>query len=189
MRHSASRALYQHWNALRGDRPAPERAEIAPEALRKVLADTLMLDLDAGPSPLVRLAGTRICGLFARELRGTAFDALFLPTERERARSIVQDMAAQAQPTVVRARGHTADGRIAHMELLLLPLALEGRTEGRALGSIGALTVPYWVGLVPIEGMAIIAARRVPRPAHAVPAIPLPGGMPPRLTLLRGGRP
>jgi hypothetical protein len=38
MKHAASRELYAYWQEKRGTRPAPERTDIEPGAIRGVLA-------------------------------------------------------------------------------------------------------------------------------------------------------
>ena len=73
MKHAASRELYAYWEERRGTRPAPERAEIEPGAIRGVLSDAFILALDGSAGHPVRLAGTRVCALFGRELKGESF--------------------------------------------------------------------------------------------------------------------
>ena len=51
MKHAASRELYTYWEEKRGTRPAPERAEIEPGAIRGVLSDAFILALDPSASP------------------------------------------------------------------------------------------------------------------------------------------
>ena len=46
MKHAASRELYAYWQERRGKRPAPERTEIEPGAIRQVLSDAFILALD-----------------------------------------------------------------------------------------------------------------------------------------------
>ncbi len=72
MKHPTSRLLHAYWNGLRGARAAPERGEIEPGEIRHVLADSLILEIDAPrQSATVRLAGTRLCALFGAELRAS----------------------------------------------------------------------------------------------------------------------
>ena len=73
MKHPSIRELFDYWNKRRGGRPAPERGEIEPGAIRHVLADTFILAFDAGAGHPFRIAGTRVCALFGRELKGAAF--------------------------------------------------------------------------------------------------------------------
>ena len=82
MKHAASRELYAYWQEKRGTRPAPERTEIEPGAIRGVLADAFILALDRGSGHPIRLAGTRLCALFGREIKGESFLDLWASTSR-----------------------------------------------------------------------------------------------------------
>ena len=77
MKHAASQELYAYWEERRGQRPAPERAEIEPGAIRQVLSDAFILALDDRAGHPFRLAGTRVCALFGRELKGERFIGLW----------------------------------------------------------------------------------------------------------------
>ena len=73
MKHPSTRELFDYWNARRGRRLAPERDDIEPGHIRRVLADTFIFAFDEGKGHPFRLAGTRVCALFGRELKGEAF--------------------------------------------------------------------------------------------------------------------
>ena len=77
MKHPASRELFAYWEERRGKRSAPERADIEPGAIRQVLSDAFILALDGGAGHPFRLAGTRVCALFGRELKGEPFIGLW----------------------------------------------------------------------------------------------------------------
>lgn len=77
MKHAGSRELYAYWDEKRGKRAAPERAEIEPGAIRNVLSDAFILALDGGAGHPFRLAGTRVCALFGRELKSEPFIGLW----------------------------------------------------------------------------------------------------------------
>src|SRR5215204_152977 len=77
MKHTTTRTIFSYWDALRGERAAPERGEIEPGEIRHILADTFILEVTGARSAAIRLAGTRICAFFALELRGEAFDRLW----------------------------------------------------------------------------------------------------------------
>ena len=77
MKHPSNRELFEHWNARRGARLAPERNDIEPAAIRKILGDTFVLEANGSAPPTFRLAGTRLCALFARELKGEGFNQLW----------------------------------------------------------------------------------------------------------------
>src|SRR5258705_7752830 len=64
MKQASSRDVFNYWNERRGGRPAPDRSEIEPGAIRRALGDTFILAFDAGAEHPFRLAGTRVCALF-----------------------------------------------------------------------------------------------------------------------------
>src|SRR5918997_383905 len=72
MKHPTSRMLFSYWDALRGDRAAPERGDVEPGDIRHILADTFILEIGEDRRATFRLGGTRVCALFARELKGQA---------------------------------------------------------------------------------------------------------------------
>src|SRR6188474_1899724 len=69
MKHPSNRELFDYWNERRGERLAPERADIEPSAIRHILGDTFVLEVSGIESHLFRIAGTRLCALFGRELK------------------------------------------------------------------------------------------------------------------------
>src|SRR5580765_742120 len=77
MKQVSSRELFGYWTARRGKRPAPERGEIEPSAIRRALGDVFILEFDRRAGHPFRLAGTRVCALFGRELKSEPFLNLF----------------------------------------------------------------------------------------------------------------
>ena len=45
MKHPSNRELFDYWNKRRGERLAPERADIEPAAIRHVLGDTFVIEM------------------------------------------------------------------------------------------------------------------------------------------------
>ena len=151
MKHPTSRTLHAYWDRLRGERTAPERAEIEPGAIRHLLADSLILELDVpARSATVRLAGTRVCALYGRELRGLPFSSLWGGHAPEPWR-LVEAVALDTLGVVAGLRGANAAGETIDMELLLLPLRHRGRTQARALGTLSPGSTPHWIGLRPLS--------------------------------------
>ena len=82
MKHPSNRELFEYWNTRRGRRSAPDRNEIEPGAIRHLLADTFILAFDASGGHPFRLAGTRVCALFGRNLKGASFLDLWAASSR-----------------------------------------------------------------------------------------------------------
>jgi hypothetical protein len=188
MKHAASRALHAYWDLLRNGRAAPERGDLDPRALRKVLGDVFLLELEGLRRFQVRLAGTRLCALFCREMKGTQLDTLFVPEDRSEIAALLAEVADLVTPVVAGLQGETAEHHVLDLELIALPLRHHGRTQARLIGALAALDVPYWVGTVPLERLRIVSVRRL-HPGDSVPIDPVerirPVG---RLRVLPGGR-
>ena len=89
MKHASIRELFAYWHNLRGSRPAPERGDIEPVAIRNPLADVFILSLEPHAGHPFRVAGTRVCALFGREIKGESFLALFSPDARSAMRKLI----------------------------------------------------------------------------------------------------
>lgn len=159
MKLPSSRALYAYWDTLRAGRAAPERGELDPGAIRAILGDVMILEGSGPHRYTVRLAGTRICALMGREMRGRAFVEAFAPGDWPELYTLLDATVARAAPTVANVIGETEDKRMLGLELLLLPLRHHGRTETRVLCSLAAHTRPYWATLIPLERLRLGSAR------------------------------
>lgn len=164
MKHPATRELFAYWNGLRGDRTAPERSDIDPAAIRAVLADTFMLDVDMPQGFPFRLAGTRVNGLFDAEQKGQSFLSLWRPMERRNMAAVLMTVADGACPVVAGAAGAPMGQDECAFELLFLPLRHYGRTHSRILGLIKTATRPAWLGLLPLGPLTLRSLRIVDTP-------------------------
>lgn len=179
MKHAASRTLFSYWNGLRRERTAPERAEIDPVAIREVLADTFICEVDREAQHPFRLAGTRLCSLFGREVKGLGFASLWSATPtREGSRealALVDTVLAEACGVVAGLEGTTRSLRSLDIELLLLPLRHGGRTHARLLGCISASTTTPWTGLDPVVQLELTSVRVIRDPHVAADSVVLTG--------------
>ena len=83
MKHATSRELYDYWDRLRRGQPAPHRGDIEPSDIRRILADTFILEVGDRETYMIRLAGTRICALYGREIKATNFLDLWAADDRQ----------------------------------------------------------------------------------------------------------
>jgi hypothetical protein len=146
MKHSSIRELFDYWNERRGLRSAPERGDIEPGAIRRVLADTFMLAFDTRAGHPFRIAGTRVCAAFGRELKGEAFAGLWAAESKDLIRDILTIVAQETIGVVMSARGKNVEGATLELELLILPLSHRGRTDARVVGALVPVEAPYWLG-------------------------------------------
>lgn len=176
VKHPASRALYEYWDKQRGGRPAPERGEIEPGAIRTALGDSFVLAYDRVGGHPFRLAGTRLCGLFARELKSEGFNVLWRSLDRASASHLVETVANDLVGLVAGAEGRTAEGYSVELELLLLPLRLRGNPHARQIGTLAPLAVPYWLGSSPVTELTLGTHRHLGAAAKSVVVTPFMAG-------------
>lgn len=150
--------LFHYWNRLRSGRPAPLRAEIDPAAIKALLSDTFILEQDSRAAPIFRLAGTRLCAVFGRELKGYSFLSMWTERDRKLKARLCLSAFDDKVPVICTFQGHTATGRTNGFELLLLPL-VSGTESNRCLGIISATERPFWLGAEPIVECCIDAIR------------------------------
>ena len=161
MKHAASRELYAYWDERRGSRPAPERADIEPGAIRHVLGDAFILGLDARAGHRFRLAGTRICALFGRELKSESFIGLWTAASQPTITSLMTILESEQVGTVAGVTARNTDGELIDLELLLLPLSSTRPSLARALGVLAPLETPHWLGLRPIGALTLGPRRHL----------------------------
>jgi hypothetical protein len=165
MKHPSVRELYHYWNAQRGPRTAPERSDIEPGPIRRALADTFILaqNVATGHAPAAghsfRIAGTRLCAAFGRELRGAAFVGLWDQQSRRTINDLVGAVTRESVGAVAGARGCNADGEVLDFELVLLPLRHQTATDARVLGALAPQDLPYWFGMNPVGKLALGTIR------------------------------
>ena len=159
MRHQATRDLYAHWNAARGERAAPERADINPAAIRSALGATFVLEVDAGKGYPFCLSGDRVNGLFGKGLKGESFTALWPASGHQQITSLLANVSDEAMPFIAGIRAAPARKPLIALELLLLPLRHAGKTHSRMLGCISAAQAPEWFGILPVINPELVSMR------------------------------
>lgn len=161
MKHAASRELYAYWDERRGKRPAPGRAEIEPGAIRHILSDAFILGIDAAAAHPFRLAGTRICALFGRELKNEPFIGLWAAASQPTIADLIRILETEQIGTVAGITAQNADGDPIDLELLLLPLSSPRPSLSRALGILAPLKTPKWLGVSPIGALNLGPRRHL----------------------------
>jgi hypothetical protein len=190
MKHPSSRELHAYWEQKRGTRLAPERADIDPADVRGALGDAFIIALDRGGGYPFRLAGTRVCALFDREIKGESFLGLWTIASRPVLSSLLTILAEECVGTVAAVAAQNADGDPLDLELLLLPLSASRPLFARAIGVLAPLKVPQWLGVRPIGGLTLGGRRHIGAPLERrfIPRFMTPISRR-GLTVYEGGRP
>jgi len=121
MKHPSCREFFAYWDGKRGDARAPDRSDIEPFAVRELLGDTFVLSCDASTGYPFRVAGTRVCALFGRDVKDESFAALFRTESRREIEDVLAIVAEEMLPTIAGVTATLQNGAPAHLELLLLP--------------------------------------------------------------------
>jgi hypothetical protein len=178
MNQNGSITLFHYWNRLRDGRPAPKRSEVEPADIKSLLADTFILEKDTRGQPVFRLAGTRLCACYGRELKGFSFPSLWREKDQRLVSKLIHGVFDQKSVVLITFEGFSRNGRSNKFELLALPL--DGGIENpRCLGVVSAAEKPFWLGADPITDAMIDSIRVIDpekellnnRPAIDVPSL------------------
>jgi hypothetical protein len=189
MQQSTSRKLYEYWDARRNGRLAPHRCEIEPAKIVSLLPEVFIAEC-AGPFTYrFRLAGTRICRQFGRELRGTDLLALWGIEDRNALAAMLRQVSLHGAVGHARFQGHADGHRPARFELVVMPLAHGAEVITRLLGAITAIDPPLWLGAAPLVRRRLIEARLLwPDGAAHLTTLDAVGQSAMRFQVLDGGR-
>lgn len=199
MRQAVSKGVYAYWNSLRGERAAPERADIDPAAMRHVLADSFLIEVDAQCVFRIRLFGTKLAALWQEEQQGRSFLDLWRSEDRRAVAAAMLTVIDGVTPVVGGAKAQKRDNRTAQdrdmdLEILLLPLRHHGKTHSRVLGALSISAPATWFGRAK-AGPLQLSSLRVIRAAEWLHGVPPLGGRPweraqgrPQLAVYKGGK-
>lgn len=159
MRHPSIRQLFDYWNERRGRRAAPDRADIEPGAIRRALADIFILSFDEKAGHPFRIAGTRICAAFGRELKNESFVDLWTVDCRRQLRDLLNVITTETVGVVASARGTSSADTAHEVEVLMLPLLHRGRSNARVLGALAPRDAAYWLGACTLDTLTLGTLR------------------------------
>jgi hypothetical protein len=168
MQQPTSRQLYAYWDSVRNGRVAPRRFEIGPAKIASLLPETFIAEGAGLLGYRFRLAGTKICEQFGRELRGADLLGLWEEADRDAFASLLRNVFTDAAVGYGRFRAYASNNRQANFEFIILPLIHTGETINRILGAITAIEPPFWLGAEPLLCQEILELN-----------LHWPGGVPP----------
>jgi hypothetical protein len=184
--------LYAYWNGLRAGRVAPSRLEIDPSRIGAILPEIFLVERVDAATYSYRLAGTRLCEIFGRELRGTNLLDGWTAADRALLARDLTLTCEQGAGTLFVMEGGAGNARRVQLETLLLPLMHAGNAIERVIGATSAIASPHWLGHDKLVDKRLVSHEPVwpdgrPRsPAAAGPhAAPAP---PPSPATLKGDR-
>jgi hypothetical protein len=156
MKQPTSRILFDYWNDVRRGRMAPTRFEIEPSRIAPILSETYILERTEDRSYPFRLAGTRICEVLGRELRGGDFTCLAGDDDHTVKRAL-ETVTQEGAVALFELEARTDDHRTVHLEAIVLPLLHPAKSVTRYLGALSAIDPPVWLGSEPLEPSCLIS--------------------------------
>ncbi|TCD14583.1 PAS domain-containing protein [Oricola cellulosilytica] len=174
MRHKNTLELYRYWNGLRAGKSAPLRSQVAPAALANILPAVMLLESTTDGDAVFRVAGTRVCAIPGRELRGDPLSGMFDEADRKTVRSFIRSVERDHSVALLDALGAGASGRTVTFELAFFPLA---GSDTNLIGICNPLSLPIWLGAERIS-LALRGVRTIDPEADLVflqnrPSIPV----------------
>jgi len=151
MRFIKSKQLYSYWLKLKGQRSAPQRGEIEPNDIRGLLGDIFILEINHSAKYVVyRLAGTRLCSAYGRELKGVGYFVHWHEHDNVEIMCAVNSVYKGFVPSVISHHAQTRQQRFMDYETLLLPLQPINDGTTRILGISSPANIAFWHGVEPI---------------------------------------
>lgn len=189
LRHEDARAIHGMWDGLRGDRPAPFRAELdAGKIGRRAPFLAIFERVDSG-NYRIRIAGDRLNRWFGLELRGMSALSLVDAPGRNHLHALLNRVTAEPVAAAAHGAARARDGFSAPFEFVALPMRSDFGPIDRVLFGCWLLEDGSPTGPVRLDLEEVIAAPiEVPQPpapalAEEAPAAPEA----PALTSVEGG--
>ena len=165
MKHPSTRAFFAYWDDKRGDAAAPDRSDLEPEGVRELLGDIFVLSYDRTAGYPFRVAGTRVCALLGCDAKGRSFTDLFSADSREEIEEVLGFVAEETLPIVAGLTARGPDGRLVHLELLLLPFNARAHTPLSLTGLLAPLQpLTGEVSSFDLSSWRVVAPRPDTRP-------------------------
>jgi hypothetical protein len=139
MKHPSSREFFAYWDQRRAGERAPDRSDIEPGPVRELLGDIFVLSYDPDRGHPFRVAGTRVCALLGRDLKGQGFAASFARDCRREIEDLIGIVAEELHAIVAGVTASAEDGSKVHLELLLLPFTPRAHTPLSLTGMLAPL--------------------------------------------------
>lgn len=115
--------LLEHWNAKRGEQPAPHRADIDPLDIPRLLPILNLIEVTHGPLAFRhRLVGTELVDKLGRDVTGEVVGAGLYAEAAEEILDTLRTIVEQVRPYYRLARLDWFERRWLTMESLELPL-------------------------------------------------------------------
>ena len=136
MKHRNSHLLVGYWSRLRKGRDVPDKTDIDPRSLKRMLSSIFILEASDPARPIYRLAGTSLCDRFGAELKGTNFLTHWEAQSRGALIVLLRQALVLKQPVCISSIAATAECGMVEMETILAPVSFGDRSPTRFIGMV-----------------------------------------------------
>jgi hypothetical protein len=127
--HSSLRALHDYWEAQRGTRSMPARADIDPIDLKSLLPLLILIDVVPDPRRYVyRLVGTQEVEMRGADPTGKPVTEAYYGESPEETTCYLDRVVRTRQPVLYRGTYQPLRTRVQQEDVLYLPLSQDGQT-------------------------------------------------------------
>lgn len=166
---SACRDLQAYWEALRGTRQMPARAEFDPRGIEQTLACTFVAEKVAPSVARIRVAGSVLNDALGMDVRGMPITAFFDPDSRDALSEATRDLFSSPAMVVIELEARRSFGRKPiRARMLLLPMS---DAEGQITRLVGCLDIAGGLGKAP-RRFEVTSLRRADLSGTAPNAVP-----------------
>ncbi len=165
MKHPSTNAYFAYWDGKRAGERAPDRSAIEPGDIRDLLGDIFVLASDSHAGFPFRVAGTRVCALFGRDLKDKSLLSLFAGDSRREMEDIATIVAEETLGALAGVSARTPSGGVTHLELLLLPF----HARAHMPVSMTGLLAPFETNLGRLDELELTSHCYLHRPEKIVP--------------------
>jgi hypothetical protein len=158
--HPGSRHLFSYWEQRRAERACPTREEFEFGPVKNEMPDMIVIDRDfLRNSFRFRLAGSRACALFNRNLTGSDVLSGWDRFETDVITRHLNTVLNQKQPAVIRMRLTTDLGQVVAAELIALPVHMRGSDRLQIIGGLFPFRAAQSLSHNFIKSQELVSAR------------------------------
>jgi hypothetical protein len=175
LQHPDAAGLHSMWSALRGERPAPFRAELDAAKIGAKAPYLAILE-HVGPSNYrIRIAGDRLNRWFGMELRGMSALSMIDGAARNGVQAALNRVVEEPAVAVIHGAAQAQDGARVLFEMVLLPMRSDfGRIDRILVGlwlldPAGAAARPFVLHPAKITVMGVDHPAAIATPDLAAP--------------------
>ena len=112
---------------------------------------------------MFRLAGTRLCALFGRELKAESFIRLWQRSGQTAIRELIAVVMEEKVGIVASVTGATSDDTLAPVisKCCCCRSRYQSRSEARVMGALAPMATPYWLGAKAIGPLTLGMFRHI----------------------------